>query len=555
MTESSALQNPAPHQAPPLRKRIPVAGPSFQGAPTKIQQSLRQLTSLRHQNIEAVHEVHFNPPKDCYLLCERIEGDSLADILDRERRLPLEVVRSITRQAASALTAAHDLGLTHGNLSPSAIMIQRPTAADAEVSVKVRDFGLGKPLAPDLFGALGYLAPEQVDPKEPRPEPTPLSDQFALAVIAFEMLAGRRAFIGDSIDEIAPKLREDPVHFQIQGVSKKESQRIISGLHKAMARLPGARFASLGEFVAALEARVQNPRSRASVLEASRLAPEHEPPLQLGSSVAKALVVASKRLPGPLDQVRPGQDAQTITLVRSTSTHTAQTATIPMLPRLELQVNVQTTIANKNESQVNVVLPPPVAPVVAAYHRLKERRVLFGLVLGAVLTAGLLWGLMRIKSNVAASPSRPAQPPPALVDDVPEVEAPQPAPAPKAPPAAQKRLPGPADLHKAHPKPSSSTHSKHKTFTLSCMPDIKLARALDRQMSACSSALEEKSRGRALIIPYIVSADGRPMFDNNLPPRGPAALVRCLSEFVTSARKSEFGTLPKLGGVLNCTIN
>ena len=50
-----------------------------------------------------------------------------------------------------------------------------------------KTFGLlPTPMAfPELFGALGYLAPEQVDPKEPRPEPTPLSDQFALAVIAF----------------------------------------------------------------------------------------------------------------------------------------------------------------------------------------------------------------------------------------------------------------------------------------------------------------------------------------------------------------------------------
>ena len=214
MNESSALQAPAPHQAPPLRKRIPVASPSFQGAPTKFQQSLRQLTSLRHQNIEAVHEVHFNPPKDCYLLCERIEGDSLAEILERERRLPLEVVRSITRQAASALTAAHDLGLTHGNLSPSAIMIQRPASADAEVSVKVRDFGLAKVpvelqmqggatgvLAPQfltkvgsLYGTPGYMAPEQalseaVDSR---------ADLYSLGAIMYEMLSGRTPFDGNT---------------------------------------------------------------------------------------------------------------------------------------------------------------------------------------------------------------------------------------------------------------------------------------------------------------------------------------------------------------------
>lgn len=535
-----------------LRKSFSFPGFGKPSVADRHKEAFGRLTSLRHQNIEAVHEVHFNPPKDCYLLCERIEGDSLADILDRERRLPLEVVRSITRQAASALTAAHDLGLTHGNLSPSAIMIQRPASTDAEVWVKVRDFGLGKPLGPELFGALGYLAPEQVDLKEPRPEPTPLSDQFALAVIAFEMLAGRRAFIGDSIDEIAPKLREDPVHFQIQGVSKKESQRIISGLHKAMARLPGARFASLGEFVAALEARAQNPRSRASVLEASRLASEHQPPLQLGSSVAKALVVASRRLPGPLDQVRPGQDAQTLTLVRSVSTHTSQTATVPMLPRLELQVNVQTTIANKNDSVVNVVMPPPAAPWPAAHLRLKWRRILLGLLLGAVISSGLAWTFMRVWSNESHSTSRVNKPDPGEpVESHSDSDRPHGATPfnPKLPDSAKS--PQPQETQ-ARQDPKSRPHPHHK-LTLSCTPMNKLASVLSQHVSECNSAQKDTWRGSSVVLPFMVEG-GRLALTADPPPQGPAPLLRCLREFMMKSRRPELSTLPKVGGVLRCTI-
>ena len=514
---------------------------------------LDRLPSLQDSHAEVVHEFHADSAEGSYLLCERIEGDSLADILERERRLPLEVVRAITRQTASALTAAHDLGLTHGNLSPGAIVIQRP-AADAELWVKVRDFGLGKPLGPELFGALGYLAPEQVDPKEPRPEPTPLSDQFALAVIAFEMLAGRRAFPGDSLDEIAPKLRGDPVHFQIQGVSKKESQRIISGLHKAMSRLPNERFASLSDFVAALEARTQNPRSRASVIEASRFAPEHQPPLQLGSSVAQALVVASKQLPGPLDLVRPGQDAQTLTLVRSMSTHAAHAATLPMISRLALQVNVQTTIANQSSSRVNVVLPPSVVPTPAAPLGLKPRRVLFGLCLGVLVTTGLCWGFSKRKGDEAQSSRAISESASAAGESGSALAATPPVNhSPGEPPG--HAVAADPQARKLRPDRTSANRTKRRKFALSCLPDSKLARALSQHMSECSVHLEEKSRGAALVIPYVVSPDGHPTFDSNPPPRGPASVLRCLRDFVTGARKTEFGTLPKLGGVLSCTIN
>ena len=552
MSELSALQNSLLHQPSPLRKRLSVIGRCPPGAQTRFQQRLERLPSLRHQNIEAVHEVHFDPPRDCYLLCERVEGDSLADIFDRERRLPLEVVRAITRQTASALTAAHELGLTHGNLSPAAIVLQRPASADAEVWVKVRDFGLGKQLGPELFGALGYLAPEQVDPKEPRPEPTPLSDQFALAVIAFELLAGRRAFIGDSLDEIIPKLREDPVHFQIQGVSKKESERIVSGLHKAMSRQPSGRFASLGDFVAALEARAQNPRSRASVLEASRFAPEHQPPLQLGSSVAQALVVAAKRLPGPLDQARPGQDAQTLTLVRTANPSGAQAATIPMMSRLELQGNVQTTIANQNDSHVNVILPTPAGPTPAVQLRLRARRILLGLLLGLLLSAGLAWAATKLNAEQRQSISRVDQQ--SFSQSVTGT-------------ANALTATGPADettsqtsssdstVHKSKQATKAAAHPKRRKFTFACLPDSKLAQAFSKHLSGCSATLEEKDRGTSLVLPYRLSPDGHPMLHSDLPPWGPAPLQRCQREFFMNSSKSVFGPLPKAGGVLRCMIN
>lgn len=554
MPESSTIQALANCAAPQQRKRIPVTGANWPSTKAKYQHALGQLTSFRHQNVEAVHEVHIDPAKDCYLICERLEGDALSALLTRERRLSLDMVRSITRQAASALTAAHDLGLMHGNLSPQAILVQRTDPPDSEGSlrIKVCDFGLGKPLAPDLFGALGYLAPEQVDPKEPRPEPTQLSDQFALAVITFEMLAGRRAFPGDTLDEIAPKLlRQDPIHFQIPGISQKESDRIIAGLHKALSRLPSERYSSLSEFVAAIEGRAPNKGSRGSVIDPSRFAAEHRGPIQLGASVAQALVVATQNLPGKLDVVRPGQDAQTLTLVRTMSQQSAQAATLPMMPRLDVQVNVNTTIANQNDSHVRVVLPQQPGPGAAAPPGARLRRIALAGLTGAVLAVALLLASMHPWFAERRS-ARILPPPVENISTTPvEKENPHESPPAQPPPAKDGVTPKPAKPR----KPAVSAPRKpHKTALL-CTPTNKLAATLSQHLNECSSTIGESARDTALVLPFEVASDGHPMLSMSDPaPQGPPALVRCLRNFVMNSPKADLGPLPRAGIVLRCVI-
>lgn len=552
MRESSAIQNLANYAAPQLRKRIPVTGTNWPTAKARYQRVLGQLATLRHDNVEAVHEVHFDPPKDCYLVCERLEGDALSAVIERERRLPLETVRSITRQIANALMAAHHLGVMHGNLSPQAIVVQRSESSAAENSlrIKVCDFGMGKALGPELFGALGYLAPEQVDPKEPRPEPTPLSDQFALAVIAFELLAGRRAFSGETLEEITPKLlRQDPIHFQIPGISRKESARIISGLHKALSRLPSERYVNLTEFVAALEPPTKNKGSRSSVLDQSRFAADHQAPIKIEASVAQALAVAARQFPGPLDPPRPMHDVPTLTTVHLGGQHSAhQAATQPMMPRLEFQFNVQTTVANRNDSHLNIIMPPPPSAKPMQHPGMRLRRYLLAALIGALVAAGSLMASMHpfFASHPRDIRPEPTPDPPSALQSVVEpMPLPTVTPVPSSPPQPTIKL-GPR--HKPPPKP------KRPKFALECTPTHKLGAALSQHISACSSNISENFRDTVLVLPVALAQDGHPMLGMNDEPQGPPALIKCLRDFVASSHKSVLGTLPRTGLVLHCTL-
>lgn len=195
--------------------------------------------------------------RDAFLICDRLEGEPLSTLYQRQGRLSIADVRQITNQVAEALAAAHARNVVHGNLTPSHIMVARSLNKDRPptLRVKVRNFCLARPLdRPDLFGTPSYLAPEQISPIDLRPAATKETDLYTLALIVFELLAGRRAFPGDSVESVARKLlREDPPYFEFNATTKREIDRVNQVLQRAMRKSPSARFASVLEFAEALE--------------------------------------------------------------------------------------------------------------------------------------------------------------------------------------------------------------------------------------------------------------------------------------------------------------
>jgi non-specific serine/threonine protein kinase len=160
----------------------------------------RAAASVNHPNIAQIYEIgeHRGEP---FLAMELLEGESLADRL-RDGPLTVNETVPIGLGILAALSALHARNVIHRDLKPSNVFL-------TQHGVKLLDFGLARPLdaatqvtnltqAGMLIGTPRYIAPEQVTGQEVDGR----ADIFATGVILFEMLAGRPAFIGNSLIEI-----------------------------------------------------------------------------------------------------------------------------------------------------------------------------------------------------------------------------------------------------------------------------------------------------------------------------------------------------------------
>jgi eukaryotic-like serine/threonine-protein kinase len=128
-----------------------------------------------------------------FLVMELVDGEPLSALLEREGRLGLDRSLLIVGQAALAVGAAHRAGLVHRDVKPGNLLVR------GDGTVKVTDFGVARALGQGpweddgaVVGTAAYLSPEQA---AGRPA-TPASDVYALGVVAYECLSGRRPFNG-----------------------------------------------------------------------------------------------------------------------------------------------------------------------------------------------------------------------------------------------------------------------------------------------------------------------------------------------------------------------
>ena len=135
-----------------------------------------------------------------FLVMELVPGDSLAKILERDKRLPGQKVMDIVAQTARALHEAHVAGLVHRDVKPGNLLIT------PEGKVKITDFGIARvadqvslTATGQVMGTVQYLAPEQATGKPA----TPLTDVYSLGIVAYEALSGARPFTGETQMAIA----------------------------------------------------------------------------------------------------------------------------------------------------------------------------------------------------------------------------------------------------------------------------------------------------------------------------------------------------------------
>ncbi len=173
----------------------------------RLRAEARTSAPLAHPNIAALYD-YGEEAGSGYLVMELVAGETLSDVLARERVVATDALLAILAQAARALHAAHVCGVVHRDVKPSNILVT------PDGRVKITDFGISvvasaTTTTPDgtVLGTAQYLAPEQA---LGRPA-TPAGDVYALGVIAYEALAGRRPFTGGSLAEVARAHVTDPV--------------------------------------------------------------------------------------------------------------------------------------------------------------------------------------------------------------------------------------------------------------------------------------------------------------------------------------------------------
>jgi serine/threonine protein kinase len=160
----------------------------------KFSEEVRALSLLDHPGVVVAFDSGRTPDGMPFLVMQYVEGVTLREVMSPEG-MPLERVAGILKQLGNALAAAHEKGIWHRDLKPENVMLQ--TNPGGEDRVRLIDFGIATvadvkskyQTSTRVAGSVLYMAPEQN-----LGQPTALSDIYAMGLIAYEMVTGRRPF-------------------------------------------------------------------------------------------------------------------------------------------------------------------------------------------------------------------------------------------------------------------------------------------------------------------------------------------------------------------------
>jgi len=203
----------------------------------------RHAALVNHEGIANVFD-YGEEDGSAYLVMELVPGEALSTVLEREKVLSTDRVLDIVAQTASALQAAHSAGLVHRDIKPGNLLIT------PDGRVKITDFGIARiadqvPLTAtgQVMGTVQYLSPEQASGHPASPS----TDIYSLGIVAYEALAGRRPFTGESqvaiamaqINEAPPDLPvtiSEPVRNLVYScIAKRPEDRPATAAHLARA--------------------------------------------------------------------------------------------------------------------------------------------------------------------------------------------------------------------------------------------------------------------------------------------------------------------------------
>ncbi len=240
----------------------------------RFEDEARSAARLSHQNIVFVFDFgeHEGSP---FIVLERLPGQTLADVIVAGPMPPLRV-RAMLDDVLAGLHAAHSAGILHRDIKPGNILVSAPGDA-----MKVADFGIAKTadgattMTGQIVGTMSYLSPERIAGAPA----TVADDLYAVGVMAYEALLGRRLFTQDNPAVLARAIMDNPPP-PVAATRTDLDPFLATVIDRAMTRNPLQRFGSAAQMRAAL-------------------AGDRRALLDVGTPVAVPPRPATKVLPGP----------------------------------------------------------------------------------------------------------------------------------------------------------------------------------------------------------------------------------------------------------------
>ncbi len=262
------------------------------------QREMKAISQLDHPNILPLFdfgEETVNQTKLTYMVMPYRQEGSLADWLQKRssaQLLSAQEVAYFVSQAADALQHAHDHQLIHQDVKPSNFLIRGRSGHPSHPDLLLADFGIAKfttataTVSQSIRGTPAYMAPEQWDG-----QPVAATDQYALAVMAYQLLTGRPPFLGGPSQVMRQHFRAQPQ--PPSTLNPRIPFALDAVILRALAKQPEARFASINEFAYAFQQAGQDtPTASVSSAPPVSLIEESPRPSTRGSDIRATLAIS-----------------------------------------------------------------------------------------------------------------------------------------------------------------------------------------------------------------------------------------------------------------------
>lgn len=277
---------------------IKVLSPQLATAPdnvTRFQREAKVAAALDHPNIIGILAVGEDPSLPFFVM-KYVEGRALDSVIQDEGAQSIAFVRSVIASAGHALDYAHQRGVVHRDVKPANLML------DLEGRLIVTDFGIAKhddasalTITGSVIGTPYYMGPEQFNGQPV----TGATDQYALGVVAFELLAGRQPYPGLTVGEVMRGHLFDPIP-SVRSLRADVPEGLDAAISRMLAKEPADRFASLDDAVHAMtsdESRDAR-EARTEIIALARSGARARPEIRVPVSPSPAVRPRAAGVPG-----------------------------------------------------------------------------------------------------------------------------------------------------------------------------------------------------------------------------------------------------------------